>query len=147
VFSERIARHKPGDVIKLTYQRNGAIAIASVTLQSEEVVKIKNTEVNSGKALKEIYNRLGANFAPLTAEIKQHFNLNTGVLVTKVRSGGFFDQAGIPAGTIIVFINGKPIHNPKAIDVALLSAQSGIIQILAIAHDGSKVVFDFSIGT
>jgi serine protease Do len=147
VFSERIARHKPGDVIKLTYQRNGAIAIASVTLQSEEGVKIKNTEVNSGKALKEIYNRLGANFAPLTAEIKQHFNLNTGVLVTQVRSGGFFDQAGIPAGTIIVFINGKPIHNPKAIDVALLSAQSGIIQILAIAHDGSKVVFDFSIGT
>jgi len=64
-----------------------------------------------------------------------------------VRRGGFFDQAGIPAGTIIVFINSKPIHNPEDIDVALLSAQSGIIQILAIAPDGSKVVFDFSIGT
>ncbi len=146
-FSERIARHKPGDVIKLTYQRNGDVAIASVTLHSEEVAKTENLEPKSGRALEEIYNRLGATFAPLTADIKQHFNLNAGVFVTQVRRGGFFDQAGIPPGTIIVFINGKPIHNPEDIDVALLSAQSGIIQILAIAPDGSKVVFDFSIGT
>jgi Do/DeqQ family serine protease len=146
-FSERIARHKPGDVIKLTYQRNGDIATASVTLHSEEVAKTENPEAKSGSALEEIYIRLGATFAPLTADVKQHFNINAGVLVTQVRRGGFFDQAGIPTGTIIVFINGKPIHNPEDIDVALLSAQRGVIQILAIAPDGSKVVFDFSIGT
>ena len=39
------------------------------------------------------------------------------------------------------------MNNPVDIDSALLSAQSGLIQILAIAPDGSKVVFDFSIGT
>jgi hypothetical protein len=31
--------------------------------------------------------------------------------------------------------------------MALLSAQSGTIQIFAIAPDGSKVIFNFSIGT
>ncbi|MEO6000228.1 MAG: trypsin-like peptidase domain-containing protein [Chitinophagaceae bacterium] len=146
-FSERIARQKPGDTIKLTYQRKGATATVSATLHSEDVAKTEKPEATNDRALQEIYNRLGATFAPLTAEIKQHFNLNTGVLVTRVRKDGFFDQAGIPPNTIIAFINGKPINNPKDIDMALLSAQSGRIQILAIAPDGSKVVFNFSLGT
>jgi serine protease Do len=146
-FSERIARQKPGDTIKLTYLRNGAIGSVSATLKNENAAKSENTVAKSGIALEEIYKRLGATFAPLTGEVKQRFNLNAGVLVTKVLRDGFFDQAGIPPGTIIVFINGKPMNNPVDIDSALLSAQSGLIQILAIAPDGSKVVFDFSIGT
>ncbi|MGV8880461.1 MAG: trypsin-like peptidase domain-containing protein [Sphingobacteriaceae bacterium] len=146
-FSERIARHKPGDVIKLSYQRKGDMANTVATLQSEDMAKTKQAEAKGDKALLDIYNRLGATFAPLTADIRQRFNLNSGVLVTKVFSDGFFDQAGIPAGTIVVFINGKPINSPKDIDTALLDAQSGMIQILAVAPDGSKVVFNFSLGT
>ncbi|GAB4019315.1 hypothetical protein GCM10028808_56670 [Spirosoma migulaei] len=146
-FSERIARQKPGDTIQLTYQRKGATATVSATLHSEAVVKTAKTEPKNDRALQNIYNRLGASFAPLTAEIKQHFNLSVGVLVTKVYRKGFFDQAGIPPGTIIAFINSQPINNPRDIDRALLSAQSGTIQILAIAPDGSKVAFNFSLGT
>jgi len=146
-FSERIARQKPGDTVTLTYQRNGATASVSATLLNEVVINAEKREAKSSGALQEIYERLGATFAPLTADVKQRFNLATGVMVTSVRREGFFDQAGIPPGTIIAFINGKPINNPADIDMALLSAQSGIIQILAIAPDGSKVVFDFSLGT
>ncbi|CAN5386523.1 trypsin-like peptidase domain-containing protein [soil metagenome] len=146
-FSERIARRKPGDVVKLTYRRKGATATVPVTLQSDDKPKTENTESKSDVALLEIYNRLGATFAPLTADIKERFNLTSGVLVTRVRKDGFFDQAGIPPGTIIAFINGNPINNPEDIDNALLSAQTGAIQILAIAPDGSKVVFNFSLGT
>jgi serine protease Do len=146
-FSERIARRKPGDVVKLTYRRKGATATVPVTLQSDDKPKTENTESKSDAALLEIYNRLGATFAPLTADIKERFNLTSGVLVTRVRKDGFFDQAGIPPGTIIAFINGNPINNPEDIDNALLSAQTGAIQILAIAPDGSKVVFNFSLGT
>jgi Do/DeqQ family serine protease len=142
-FSERIARHRPGDVIKLTYLRQGNTGTASVTLKSEE----PKTTAGNTASLEEIYNRLGATFAPLTNTLRQHFNLNSGVVVTDVRPGGFFDQIGIPGGTIIAFINGSPINTPKDIDMALLSAQRGIIQILAIAPDGSRVVFNFSLGT
>lgn len=146
-FSERIARQKPGDIIKLTYQRNGATATVSATLLAEAVAKNKTTEAKSYRALKEVYNRLGATFAPLTADVKQHFNLNAGVLVTRVTKDGFFGQAGILPGTIIAFINGSPINNPEDIGMAILSAQSGAIRIFAIAADGSKVIFNFSIGT
>ncbi len=146
-FSERIARQKPGDTINLTYQRKGATATVAATLHSEVAPNPVKPAAKSDRALLDIYNRLGATFAPLTSDIKQRYNLGTGVLVTGVYRNGFFDQAGIPPGTIIAFINGTPINNPKDIDMALLSAQSGMIQIFAIAPDGSKVVFNFSLGT
>jgi S1-C subfamily serine protease len=56
-------------------------------------------------------------FAPLTEQQKQYFNINSGVVVTNVRKGGF-DQNGIPIGTIIAYINGKPINSSKDIDQA-----------------------------
>ncbi|MGK2860564.1 MAG: trypsin-like peptidase domain-containing protein [Chitinophagaceae bacterium] len=143
-LSERIARHKPGDTIKLTYLRKNNTATASVTLKGEEPAKIT---MKTNQPLQDIYNRLGATFAPLTNELKQRFNITAGVVVTNISRGGFFNQIGIPPGTIIAFINGKPINNPEDIDAALLSAQNGLIKIFAIAPDGSKVAFDFSLGT
>jgi S1-C subfamily serine protease len=62
-------------------------------------------------------------FAPLTEQQKQYFNINSGVVVTNVRKGGFFDQNGIPIGTIIAYINGKPINSSKDIDQAFISSK------------------------
>ncbi len=143
-FSERIARQKPGDIIKLIYLRKGVAVTTSATLKEDESAKIT---ANLKESLQNIYTKLGAGFASLTREQKQQLNLNSGVVVTDVTSGGFFDQIGIPRYTIIVYVNGKPVDTPKDIDLALLSAQNGIIQMLAIAPDGSKVVFNFSLGT
>jgi serine protease Do len=141
-FSERIARQRPGDKVTLTYLRDGKSQRASVTLKGEEPTTVKRAQ-----SLEEIYNKLGAGFAPLPDELKERFGVNSGVVVTEVRRGGFFDQLGIPRGTIIVIINGKPIDTPADIDQAFLSAQRGMIQMLAIAPDGSRVAFNFSLGT
>ena len=143
-FSERIARHMPGDALKLSYQRQGKNNTATVTLKGEQAAPA-NPEGSA--ALEKIYDKLGARFAPVPSALKQRFSLNSGVLVTDVSEGGFFNQVGIPSGTIIAFINGKPINTFKDIDAALLSAQRGPIQMLAIAPDGSRVVFNFSLGT
>jgi serine protease Do len=143
-FSERIARHRPDDIIKLTYLRDGKTKTVSATLKKEEPLK---TISSSNESLGQIYDKLGVSFAPLTDQQKQYFNINSGVVVTNVRKGGFFDHNGIPIGTIIAYINGKPINSSKDIDLAFLSAQRGIIQIFAIAPDGSKVIFNLSLGT
>ncbi|HZK97195.1 MAG TPA: trypsin-like peptidase domain-containing protein [Prolixibacteraceae bacterium] len=143
-FSERIARRRPGDVIKLSYLRDGKTNTVSATLKGEAPTKIT---ASSDESLDQIYDKLGVSFSPLTDQQKQYFNINSGVVVTNVRKGGFFDQNGIPNGTIIAFINGKPINNSKDIDLAFLSAQRGNIQIFAIAPDGSRVIFNFSLGT
>jgi len=143
-FSERIARHGPGDKVKLTFLRNGKINTALATLKAED--KLKQTADNAA-SLKEIYKKLGASFSPLTPAIKKRYNLNTGVLVNEVLEGGFFDQLGIPPGTIIAYINGKEVASPMDIEKTFIAAQNSRIQILAIAPDGSKVAFYFSFGT
>jgi serine protease Do len=143
-FSERIARHRPEDVIKLTYLRDGKSKTVSATLKKEVPLKAISS---SNESLGQIYDKLGVSFAPLTDQQKQYFNINSGVVVTNVRKGGFFDHNGIPIGTIIAYINGKPINSSRDIDQAFLSAQRGIIQIFAIAPDGSKVIFNLSLGT
>ncbi|MDF7813857.1 trypsin-like peptidase domain-containing protein [Hymenobacter sp. YC55] len=143
-FSELIARHAPGDALKLAYQRQGKTNTVTVTLKAEPAAR---PAAEGPATLGNIYDKLGARFAPVPNALKQQFRLNSGVLVTDVRQGGFFHQIGVPSNTIIAFINGQPIGTVKDIEAALLSAQRGMIQMLAIAPDGSRVVFDFSLGT
>lgn len=142
-FSERIARHRPNNTISLTYLRNGKTNTVSAILDTET----KPDDKKDGLSLDKIYIKLGASFEPISGDLKQHFNIRSGVVVKDVIRGGFFERIGIPPGTIIVNINGKPINSPKDIDEAMLSSQTGIIKMMAIAPDGSKVIFSFSLGT
>lgn len=142
-FSERIARHRPSDTISLAYLRNGKNNTVSAILDAEA----KPDHQKGGLSLDKIYEKLGASFEPLSGDQKRYFNIQSGVVVSDVIRGGFFEQIGIPTGTIVVNINGKPINSPKDIDAALLSSQTGIIKMMAIAPDGSRVIFSFSLGT
>lgn len=142
-FSERIARQRPGDVVTLTYQRGGKERTTTVKLKEEEA-----PQAGTGDgSLRDIYERLGATFAPLTPELRERYDVNAGVLVKEVFPGGFFDQLGIPPGTIIMQINGRAVYTPKDIDNALVDARNSRVQILAVAPDGSRVAFVFSLGT
>ncbi|RYY20892.1 MAG: PDZ domain-containing protein [Cytophagaceae bacterium] len=147
-FSERIARHRPGEVVQLTYLRNRTPSTVAATLQGEPAAATAAIAApGSPAALATIRQKLGARFAPLSGALQQRLQLRAGVVVVDVQAGGFFAQLGIPSGTVIAFINGQPIRTPQDIDAALLAAQRGLIQLLAIAPDGSRVVFNFSLGT
>jgi Do/DeqQ family serine protease len=138
-FTERIGRHRPGDKISIDYLRNNRRHNTTATLKGEQTL-------TASGSVSEIYEKLGATFAPLTPAIKQRYSLRAGVVVTDVRAGGVFDMIGIPAGTIIVYINGKAMRSPKDIENALLEARNSKVQILGIAPDGSRIAFDFSLG-
>jgi serine protease Do len=140
-FSERIARRRPGDKIKLDYLRNGKKNSTSVTLDKEKAI-LKT----DGNSLEEIYDRLGATFVPLSPALKQRLELTGGVVVAEVRQGGFFSQIGIPAGTIIAYINGREVNTPADIEKALMAARNSRVQVFAIAPDGSRVVFELLLG-
>lgn len=139
-LSEQIARHHPGDQIELTYLRNGKENTTKATLQGAETA-------SRDQSLSEIYDKLGAAFSPVPDDLKKRLEIRSGVLVTEVKSGGFFDRIGVPAGTIIVVINGRPVNTPQDVEKSLMSAQRGVIRMLAIAPDGSRVAFSFSLGT
>ena len=142
-FSERIARHRPGDKVELKFLRDGKSNNTSVTLKAEVPMK---SLAPDPEALEEIYNRLGAVFSPITSQLKERYNLKAGVVVTQVRIGGFFYQLGIPPGTIIAYINGRGVSSPEDVERALVAAQNSRVQIIGIAPDGSRIVFEFSLG-
>lgn len=143
-FSERIARHRPGDKIKIDFIRNGKEQSTAATLK-EEVVQL--AAADNKESLTDIYTQLGATFAPLDDQLKKRFGIHAGVVVTRILRGGFFNQLGVPPGTIIVYINGKPVNSPQDIDTALKAAKASRLQILGIAPDGSRIAFNFSLGT
>ncbi len=141
-FSERIARHHPGDKITLRFLRNGKTGTTTAILQEEE----KQTTPTIDEPAEELHSRLGANFSALTPELQDRYDIAGGILVTEVRTGGFFHQLGILPGTIIVFINGRTVNTTLEINEALQAAQNGMVQILGIAPDGSRIAFNFSFG-
>ncbi len=141
-FSERIARHRPGDKIELSFLRDGKTRTVSVTLKDAP----KSSLLADALALEVLYEKLGAKFTQLPPALKSRLNLRSGVVVTEIYRGGFFDQIGIPPGTIITYINGAEVATPSDVGAALLRARGGRVQIMAIAPDGSKLALNFSFG-
>lgn len=139
-FSEMIARQRPGDKVQLQYVRNGKVQTTTATLREEATAQAR------GQSLEAIYEKLGARFAPLTPAMQERYGLAGGVVVADVEVGGFFYRLGIPPGTIIAFINGRSVSSPQEIEEALVQAQSGRVQILGVAPDGSRIAFNFSLG-
>ena len=142
-FSERIARHRPGDKVPLSYLRNGKTSDVSVTLKGEETASEALANKNSGRGLQA---KLGAVFAPLPDNIKMRYRLRSGVVITELKRGGFFDSAGIPEGTIITAINGRLVNSLKDVDAALAASRSSMVRIDGITPDGTTFVFNFPLG-
>ena len=142
-LSERIARHHPGDQVDLSYLRNGKVLSGKATLksQSSEVLA-----ANTGLSIQDIYNKLGAKFAPLNDQIKQGYGVNSGMVVTAIARGGFFEQIGIQPGSIIVSVNGSYVNTPVELNKALMDATNGTVRIACITPDGSKILFNLSLG-
>ena len=142
-FSERIARQGPGDKVELSYLRGKKTSQVSVTLQDEAAMRVAANNTSSGKGL---HTKLGASFAPLPADVKQRYRLRSGVVVTDVANGGFFDMAGVPRGTIITSVNGRPVNTLAELDNALGSSKSSMARIDGITPDGTGFVFNFPLG-
>ncbi|RVT98428.1 PDZ domain-containing protein [Mucilaginibacter limnophilus] len=142
-LSERIARHHPNDKVPITYQRNGKQADATVILkaQADEDVADRNRP-----SIDDIYNKLGARFAPLNDLLKQRYQVNSGMMVTATLRGGFFEQIGVLPGSIIVSINGRQTNTPYELNSALMDATRGTVRIACVMPDGSKVLVNLSLG-
>lgn len=140
-LQDQIGRHRPGDKIAITFLRGNSQKTANVTLKGDDELKL----AGSSKSTEEVYNKLGASFAPLNDSIKKKYDLNNGLIVTEVRRGGLFEQVDLPKGTIITSINGKPVAKVDDIDAALASRRNDMLQITGIGPDGSRINYTFQV--
>ncbi|HWZ05123.1 MAG TPA: Do family serine endopeptidase [Mucilaginibacter sp.] len=135
-LQERVGRLEPGDKIHLTVLRGAEEKNFTVTLKANNPAPEK---VAVTKSAEELFNRIGASFVPLNAEMKAKFHVNAGVVVTQVRDGGLFDYTEVPVGSVITQINKQPIASIDDMDRALSSLQHGVLTISGYYPDGSKL--------
>lgn len=117
-LQERVARLRPGDKVKLTYKRDGKERDVTVTLKGEEK-KASSEEAGTSASATELFNKLGAGFAPASDQRKKELGINSGVVISQVHAGGLFEYYGFEPGLVITRINGKPVNNVDDIESAL----------------------------
>lgn len=135
-LEEPVARLQPGDAINLTVLRDTQEKNISVTLEANPGNLGNNTASNTSS--EELYNKLGADFEPLSADQKAQLNINSGVTVTKVSPGQMFDETQIPVGSVITSVNKQPVNSAADISHAIGVPVDGKLIITGYYPDGTR---------
>jgi serine protease Do len=139
-FSERIGRLAPGDKVELNYLRGKQQNNVNITLQGAEASVAASASAAGTQA------KLGATFTPLPPAIKERYRLRAGLVITGMERGGFFDSAGIPIGTIITSVNGRPVNTVAELNAALGASRNNMVRLDGVTPDGTGFVFNFPLG-
>ena len=130
-LQEQVARHRPGDKLKVTYLRDARETITTVTLKNKlgnaSIVKISENEM---------YESLGASFAELSNSEISKLKIQSGVRVQKLAKGKL-QNAGMREGFIITHVDKTPITKPSELAELLKSKKGGTL-IEGTYADGSK---------
>ena len=103
-LQEYIAMKRPNDKIKVALKRDGSVKQINVTL--------RNTAGDTNYVSKDdasAFDRLGGTFQDISDKAKKDMNINHGVVVTSVKSGGILAKTKISQGFIITAINDRAI--------------------------------------
>ena len=120
-LQEAIAKHRPGDKVKVKLIRNKKEKTVEVTLKNEQgttkIVKEAGMEI------------LGAAFKELPDDLKKQLNLGYGLQVTGVSSGKMSD-AGVRKGFIILKANDQPMRKVSDLEEVMKAAVKSPNQVL-----------------
>lgn len=108
---EQIGKRRPGDKVKVVFERGGKSQSVVVTLQNKSgETKLLSPEDTD---LSEI---LGGRFATASQSLCKELDIRGGVQVQKITSGGLMQRARIKEGFIITHINDKAVYSIEDLD-------------------------------
>ncbi|ADR22422.1 serine protease [Marivirga tractuosa] len=128
-LQEQIARFSPGEVVEVTFLRNGKKKTASVELKSltntTEVVKANTTQKLGG-----------ATFEDLTEDEMEALDISGGSKVVEIQDGKW-KEIGIKEGFIVTAVDKVAIKNTEQLISTLQGVQGGVL-IEGMYPDGTK---------
>ena len=134
-LQEELAKHRPGDKVKVKIIRDKK--------EKTITVELKNAQGNT-KVMKNVdMDILGAAFKELPDDLKRQLNLGYGLQVTGVSNGKMKD-AGIRKGVILLKANNQPLRTVADMEEVLKAASQSPEQVLfitAITPSGRRVNF------
>jgi len=136
-----IANRKPGTKVRITYTRDGKPEQATVTLADRE--KLFGVQLGLGESGanggQPTSNKFGISVRNIPPDQADQMNLpkGKGVVVTKVRTGGFADEIGLGRGDIILEINRQPVPDVNAFESIQSKLKSGDPVVFLIRPHGA----------
>jgi S1-C subfamily serine protease len=129
-LQEQIARHRPGDNVALTVNRDGKTLVLNTILKNKE----GKSEVTKSER-KEIFEVLGAEFENLTAKDKKAAKVENGVKVSRIFPGGKLKtQTDMKEGFIITKVDKQPVTSSKEF-ATIMEKKSGGVMLEGVYSD------------
>ena len=134
-LQETLAKHRPGDKVKLKVLRNKKEINVDMVLKNKQgttnVIKDNGMEI------------LGAAFRELSDETKRSLRINTGIEVTGVTDGKM-KEAGVRKGFIIMKANGQSVKSVEQLEEIVKQATNSTEPVLflnGIFPSGKRAYF------
>ncbi|MEJ5993532.1 trypsin-like peptidase domain-containing protein [Pedobacter sp. Du54] len=137
-LQEKIGRLRPGDKVALSVLKtDGSLKNVVVTLKPESSVSLASSKKMAVVPTGTTVAKLGASFAPASAELKSKYKVTNGVVVTNVEPGKMFDYFDVKKGLLITQINGKPVNSAADVEKAITVSGNGKTTITGVGENGS----------
>lgn len=134
-LTELVARHRPGDQIRIVYYRGAERRETTARLKGYSSEEKSPPEASSAVLLRP----LGALVRPLTKAEKAQLGISDGLKVVQVEEGPL-RAAGVRAGFVITSLDRKPIRTPEEAQ-KLLRNLSGALLIEGVYEKGEKAYY------
>ena len=108
---EQIGKRRPGDKVKVEFERGGKSQSVTVTLQN----KSGETKLLSREDT-DLSELLGGRFVTASQSLCKQLEIRGGVQVQKITSGGLLQRARVKEGFIITHINDKAVYSLEDLD-------------------------------
>jgi Do/DeqQ family serine protease len=121
-LQEIIARHRPGDKVELSVNRNGKEKLYSVILNNRE-----GTTKLVSKEHKEVLSILGADLESLDSKDAKKLEISGGVKVLRLYAGKLRKSTNMREGFIITKVDGKIIGSVEELVKAIENKKGGVM--------------------
>lgn len=135
-LQEQVAKHRPGDYVSVTTNREGSIKTFNIMLRNVK---------GSTSIVKESISKLGAEFGDITDKDRQRLSIDGGIQVMKL-SDGKLKNIGVKVGFIITDINKISVSSVEDIKrVIAQTSDNKPILIEGVYPDGKWTYYVFNI--
>jgi S1-C subfamily serine protease len=138
-LTEAIGRHRPGDKVNVTVNRNGKEVTIPVVLKNREgkTGTVKPSERDGLAAL-------GMELEEVDAKVLKNLDIESGVRVKRLGNGKLANYTDIQEGFIITKVNEEPVKSVKELNEVLKAKKAGELVILSGRYENSLREYNYA---
>ncbi len=121
----KIARHHPGDRVKLTIWRDGQSI--DLVVELGEAPLQENTEVPEKKFQPLQFKNLGMVLKNIPEDERRSLGLQSGILIEKVYPDSPADAGRVFSGEVLLSVNDRPVHSVAEFESILSQVKPGTV--------------------